>query len=53
MGPEEEPEGSLKKSLKGNLKEEAEGEPEEEKCDGPWKVVKDPSESGSRGENYE
>ncbi|WP_292391096.1 exosome complex exonuclease Rrp41 [Methanosarcina sp. UBA5] len=28
-------------------------EPEEEKCKGPWKVVKDPSESGSRGENDE
>ena len=29
----------------------AEDEPEKEKCEGPWKVVKDPSESGSRGEN--
>jgi exosome complex component RRP41 len=33
----------------------AEAEPDEElekeKCEGPWKVVKDPSESGSRGEN--
>jgi len=26
-------------------------EPDEKKCEGPWKVVKDPSESGSRGEN--
>ncbi|MGB9938925.1 exosome complex exonuclease Rrp41 [Methanosarcina sp.] len=31
---------------------EAEEEPEEESR-GPWKVVKDPSESGSRGENDE
>lgn len=29
----------------------AEEKPEEERCEGPWKVVKDPSESGSRGEN--
>jgi exosome complex component RRP41 len=32
---------------------EVEEEPEEEKCKGPWKVVKDPSESGSRGEKDE
>jgi exosome complex component RRP41 len=32
---------------------EAEEVPVEEECKGPWKVVKDPSESGSRGENYE
>jgi len=32
---------------------EAEEEPEEEKAKGPWKVVKDPSEAGSRGENNE
>jgi exosome complex component RRP41 len=28
-----------------------EDKPVEEKCEGPWKVVKDPSESGNRGEN--
>ena len=33
--------------------EEPVEEPEEEKCEGPWKVVKDPSESGSRGEKDE
>jgi exosome complex component RRP41 len=32
---------------------EAEGEPEEEKIEGPWKVVKDPSEAGTRGEKDE
>jgi exosome complex component RRP41 len=39
------------------VEEEVEKEPEEvtleEKSRGPWKVVKDPSESGSRGENDE
>jgi exosome complex component RRP41 len=30
---------------------ESEATPVEEKREGPWKVVKDPSESGSRGEN--
>jgi exosome complex component RRP41 len=39
------------------VEEEVEEEPEEvtseEKSRGPWKVVKDPSESGSRGENDE
>ena len=32
---------------------EAEEEPEEEKSEGPWKVVKDPSEAGNRGEKDE
>lgn len=36
----------------GEKAEEA-GEAEEEKSEGPWKVVKDPSEAGSRGENNE
>jgi len=33
--------------------EEAEEELEEEKSEGPWKVVKDPSEAGTRGEKDE
>ena len=32
---------------------EAEEEAEEEKSEGPWKVVKDPSEAGTRGEKDE
>lgn len=32
---------------------EAEDEAEEEKSEGPWKVVKDPSEAGTRGEKDE
>ena len=32
---------------------EVEEEPEEEKSEGPWKVVKDPSEAGNRGEKDE
>jgi len=32
---------------------EAEEEPEEEVSEGPWKVVKDPSEAGNRGEKDE
>jgi exosome complex component RRP41 len=36
----------------GEKSEEA-GEAGEEKSEGPWKVVKDPSEAGSRGENNE
>ncbi|KKH99438.1 exonuclease [Methanosarcina sp. 1.H.T.1A.1] len=33
--------------------EEPEEEPEEETSEGPWKVVKDPSEAGNRGEKDE
>ena len=39
-------------SIKETPAEQTVEEPEEE-CKGPWKVVKDPSESGSRGENDE
>ena len=50
---ESEPEIESKaKSRKGAPVEQPVEEPEEE-CKGPWKVVKDPSESGSRGETDE
>ncbi|AKB55032.1 exosome complex exonuclease Rrp41 [Methanosarcina sp. A14] len=48
-GPEIESEAESRKEAPA---EQAVEEPEEE-CKGPWKVVKDPSESGSRGENDE
>lgn len=47
--PEIESEAESKKETPA---EQTVEEPEEE-CKGPWKVVKDPSESGSRGENDE
>lgn len=47
-----EPEVELRKEAPAEQTVEIEEEPEEE-CKGPWKVVKDPSESGSRGENDE
>jgi exosome complex component RRP41 len=51
--PEVESEPESKKEAPIEQTVEAEEEAEEEKCEGPWKVVKDPSESGSGGENDE
>jgi exosome complex component RRP41 len=59
VAPEETSEAELKLESGKKIKKEipaeaavkAEEEPVEEKCEGPWKVVKDPSESGNRGEN--
>jgi exosome complex component RRP41 len=48
--PEIESEAKSGKEIPVEQAVEAEEEPEEKKCKGPWKVVKDPSESGSRGE---
>lgn len=49
--PEIESETKTRTEVPAEEAVKAEVEPEEKKCDGPWKVVKDPSESGSRGEN--
>ena len=51
--PEIESEAKSRQEAPAEQTVEVEEEPEEEKCKGPWKVVKDPSESGSRGENNE
>ncbi|MCO5381391.1 MAG: exosome complex exonuclease Rrp41 [Methanosarcina barkeri] len=55
--PEVESEAESSEEAPAEEQVEAEEEPveelEEEKCEGPWKVVKDPSESGSRGEKDE
>ena len=51
--PEVESEVESRKESPAEQTVEVEKESEEEKCKGPWKVVKDPSESGSRGENDE
>jgi exosome complex component RRP41 len=50
---ESEPEVESETESKKEAPTEQTVEAEEEKCEGPWKVVKDPSESGSRGENDE
>lgn len=50
---EEEAEPEVKVEEISTEAEEAEEEPEEEKSEGPWKVVKDPSEAGTRGEKDE
>jgi len=49
--PEIESETKTRTEVPAEEAVKAEVEPEEKKCEGPWKVVKDPSESGSRGEN--
>ena len=49
--PKLESETKVKKEIPVEAAVKAEEEPVEEKCEGPWKVVKDPSESGNRGEN--
>lgn len=49
---ESEPEIESEAESRKEALEQTVEEPEEE-CKGPWKVVKDPSESGSRGENDE
>lgn len=51
--PEIESEAESRKEAPAEKAVEVEEEYEEEQCKGPWKVVKDPSESGSRGENDE
>jgi len=51
--PEETIEPETEAELEVEEAVEAEEEPEEEKSEGPWKVVKDPSEAENRGEKDE
>jgi len=51
--PEETVEPEAEAEIEVEEAVEAEEEPEEEKSEGPWKVVKDPSEAENRGEKDE